>query len=60
MFVLNTGIGAPVDHKTNIHKNEDFIRKMVGGKRTTRPDKKKREVISLQLNLSSERGGIIG
>jgi hypothetical protein len=33
---------------------------MVGGKRTTRPGKKKKEVISLRLNLSSERGGITG
>jgi hypothetical protein len=29
---------------------------MVGGKRTTRPGKKKKEVIGLPLTLSSERG----
>jgi hypothetical protein len=32
----------------------------VGGRRKTRLGKKKRGVISLRLNLSSERGGIIG
>jgi hypothetical protein len=31
---------------------------MVGDKRTTRPGKKKRGVIILWLNLSSERDGI--
>jgi hypothetical protein len=33
---------------------------MVGGRRTTRPGKKKKGVISIQLKLSSERGGING
>ena len=31
----------------------------MGGRRTIRPSKKKRGVISLRLNLLSERGGII-
>jgi hypothetical protein len=52
MFVLKIWIGAPMDHKENIHKNEVCRRNKVGGKITTRPDKKKREVISLRLNLS--------
>jgi hypothetical protein len=58
VFVLKTGIRAPTDYITNIHKNKSCRRKMVGGKRTTRPGKKKREVINLRLYLSSERGGI--
>jgi hypothetical protein len=33
---------------------------MMGDRRTTRPGKKKKEVISLRLNLSNERGGITG
>jgi hypothetical protein len=32
----------------------------VGGRITTRPGKKKKGVISIRLNLSSERGGITG
>ena len=47
-----------MDHKENIHKNEAYRRKMVGGKRTARPGKKKREVISLRLNLSIQRSGV--
>jgi hypothetical protein len=58
MSILKTRIGAPADHKENIHKNEDFRRKTMGGKRTKRLGKKKREVINLRLNLSNERGGI--
>jgi hypothetical protein len=60
VFVLKTGIGAPTDHKENKHKNESFRRKMVGGKRTKRPGKKKREVISLRLNLYIQRNGVTG
>jgi hypothetical protein len=33
---------------------------MVDGKITTRPDKRKREIISFCLNLSRERYGITG
>ena len=32
----------------------------MGDKRTTRPGKKKREVIRLWLNLSSQRSGVTG
>jgi hypothetical protein len=33
VFVIKTRIGAPADHKENIHKNESCRRKKVGGKR---------------------------
>jgi hypothetical protein len=60
VFVLKTGIGAPTYHKENIHKNEACIRKKVGVKITTRLGKKKREFISLRLNLSIQRSEVSG
>jgi hypothetical protein len=47
-----TGIGAPTDHKENMYKNEVHRKKKVGGGRQARPGKKKKENISLRLNLS--------
>jgi hypothetical protein len=60
VFVLKTRIGAHADHKENKYRKQSFRRKTMVSRRTTRPGKKKKGVISLWLNLSSERGGIIG
>jgi hypothetical protein len=51
VFVIKTGIGAPTYIKKK-YKNEACRRKKVGGGRTTRPGKKKKEVMSLRLNIS--------
>jgi hypothetical protein len=58
VLVLNTGIGAPMDHKQINTRNIFLERRWWVVEGLARPGKKKKEVTSLQLNLSSERGGI--
>jgi hypothetical protein len=47
-----TEIGAPMDHKENMYKNEVCIKKKVGGGRQQDLVRRKKKNINLRLNLS--------
>ena len=47
VFVIMTGIGAPVDHKENMYKNEACRKKKVGGGRQQDLARRKRKLLVL-------------